>query len=118
MSPGQLFRMRGLPNDDRLVRLGFVETITGKPERFDCRICGASFVDMRTRDAHGFARHEVSDTIEYREPQASDVAGIDENSFVGSQPDNDPAEGKDAPPLYLDRTAANLGVKPDAPISL
>lgn len=128
---GQIVMLRGQDNDDRNIRLGFTEILDSKVETASCGVCGVTFAHikgegggsaMTFRNAHGFKRHESRDeTPEFRAPKASDAHRITEESFVGSEPDNDPGEAKDAPPLYLDRTAANLGVKPDSqslPISL
>lgn len=114
---GQVFMMRGLENDDRLVRLGFARRLESGEEVVACGVCGASFASatgsaMKNRDAHGDARHVVRDTPpEPRAPQLSDVDSIDENSLMPSAPENDPGESREAPDLYLDQTAAERGVK-------
>lgn len=128
---GQIVMLRGQVNDDRNIRLGFTALLADGVETSSCGVCGASFAPisgpgggtaMTFRNAHGFSRHESRDDRgEPRAPNGSDVAHIDENSFLGAEPDNDPADSPNATPLYLDRTAASLGVKPDAqslPISL
>lgn len=128
---GQIVLLRGQDNDDRNIRLGFTALFDKSVETASCGVCGLSFAPiagpgggtaMTFRNAHGFKRHESRDSVpEPLAPKASDVEKITEESFMGAAPDNDPGEGSDAPPLYLDRTAANLGVKPDAqslPISL
>lgn len=62
LSPGQVFKLAGYPNDEKLVRLGYLAKVTkasmpsGKP--FPCRKCGAFFTTERGRDKHGYEKHE------------------------------------------------------------
>lgn len=124
---GQVIMLKGQDNDDRNIRLGFTELLDAKCEISACGVCGLTFAPikgegggsaMTFRNAHGFKRHEAHDKApEPLAPKLSDAHRIDENSYMGSEPDNDPGEAKDAPPLYLDKTAASMGVKP-GPISL
>lgn len=125
LDKGQIFMMRGLPNDDRLIRLGFAEKLEKGIETAACPVCGATFGTakgigsaLRNRDAHADARHVVRDVLADRAPQLGDVSKLTEDSFRGEAPDNDPGSAKDAPPLYLDQTAASRGVKPETPITI
>lgn len=128
---GQVVMLLGQENDDRNLRLGFTEILQKGTETVSCGVCGVTFGTVKGagggsaltfQNAHGFKRHESRDSApEPRAPQLSDVHLVDENTHIGTEPDNDPGEAADAPPIYFDRTAANLGVKPDAqslPISL
>jgi len=128
---GQVIMLKGQDNDDRNIRLGFTELLDAKCEISACGVCGLTFAPikgagggsaMTFRNAHGFKRHESRDSApEPNAPKLSDVNLVDENTQIGIEPDNDPGESTDAPQLYHDRTAANLGVKPDSqslPISL
>jgi hypothetical protein len=128
---GQVVLLRGQENDDRNIRLGFTVLLEKGVETASCGVCGCTFATikgegggsaMKFRNAHGWARHESRDKApEPLAPRLSDVDQVDENTQMGTEPDNDPGEAKDAPQLYLDRTAANLGVKPDSqslPITL
>ena len=49
--------MAGLRNDEKLIRLGYVNDLSIKAETFTCGECGAEFVDLGTRDAHGQRQH-------------------------------------------------------------
>lgn len=57
---GQVFELAGLPNDERLLLLGYVKT----PERRikdaelkQCGVCGAKFLTDMDRTRHGDMRH-------------------------------------------------------------
>jgi hypothetical protein len=113
---GQVFRMRGLDNDDRLIRLGFAAALPAGEETAECPACGAAFAPsmgsaMTNRDNHANRRHIVRDVLKTREARASDIDAVDEFSLRGAEPESDPGVGGDVPPLYLDQTAAERGVK-------
>jgi len=52
----RVFKLRGTRNDEKLVRLGFLEVYEG--DTFACRVCGGEFATQRGRDNHGYAEHE------------------------------------------------------------
>ena len=54
---GMVTPLLGYRNDDKLVRLGFLEKVTGKPDVATCGECGARFLSGQYRDAHGDRRH-------------------------------------------------------------
>ena len=54
---GQLFELRGAPNDEKLERLGYVAALEKGTETYECGECGAKFVDMGMRSGHGQKRH-------------------------------------------------------------
>lgn len=60
MERGRLFRLKGLPGDEKMVRLGYfvryVPDLHGKVKT--CRLCPAEFVTERDRDGHGARVHE------------------------------------------------------------
>lgn len=120
LSPGQTFLLHGRDNDDRLLRLGFVEPLPKGSVTALCPVCGVQFGPrkdgpnaQRSRDGHAFKVHVSRDEPIVREARIEDVARINEESLVsgGAELDDDPAESKDTPPLYLDQTAAERGVK-------
>lgn len=55
---GQVLKLKQLPNDRLLVDLGYVSLVPKGAARYPCRLCGAEFLDMKMRDAHGKTRHE------------------------------------------------------------
>ena len=55
---GQVFKLEGLPNDRLLVDLGYCAQVPKNAATYACRMCGAEFMDMGMRDAHGKYRHE------------------------------------------------------------
>lgn len=132
LSQGQVFMLLGSPNDDRLVRLGFVQLLNDA-ETFSCRVCGSNFAAIKNgpngqslRDRHAFAAHEATDKPQVREAQATDIPHITEDTDrhgepkfkIGGEPDPRLPEGGDLTGLYLDQTAASRGVKADTPIEV
>jgi hypothetical protein len=84
-----VFKLRGYPNDEKFVRLGYVEQLKGKVSPVECNRCGKRFVDLGALQMHGRMRHpenmteeEMLERIEEYEQQVA--------------------------PLYWDRTAATL----------
>lgn len=51
----QVFAFSGQPNDERLVRLGYVAPVAGSVAT--CNVCGAEFRTPGARDAHASRRH-------------------------------------------------------------
>jgi hypothetical protein len=55
---GQLFEFKGLPNDEKLVRLGYAAKIAGVPrDTIECGFCFQKFMGFGERDAHVKLRH-------------------------------------------------------------
>lgn len=54
---GQIIELEGMPNDDRLLKLGYVTKIGTKDETYECSECGAPFASMGYRSAHAMMRH-------------------------------------------------------------
>lgn len=90
---GQLFTIDGIPGDERLERLGFIERIDGKPDAYPCAECGAEFLGEPARRAHGDVRHRVSP-----------LSPFDEDRLV----EREERLLEQTAPLYLDKTAATL----------
>jgi len=89
---GQLFNLAGHRNDEKLVRIGFVEEVVRKITPVQCGVCGQKFVDEYSLNSHGNMRHSG------REPQTEHerVVRLEQ---IQKQDD-------DAAPLYLDQTVA------------
>lgn len=89
---GQVFQLGGQVNDEKLIRLGYVLPLERGAERYQCAECGAEFVGIAERTAHGRDRHsgrilspeEEDRAIDRRERMLQEIA-----------------------PLNLDKTAAS-----------
>lgn len=60
---GAVFPLAGAVQDERLVRLGYLELVIGKQDIVECGECGQRFISGQFRDAHGDKRHR-----RYEEP--------------------------------------------------
>lgn len=92
---GQVFEMAGAPNDEILLRLGYVQRVPEKASTFRCRLCSAEFIDQGTRAAHGDKRHVERELT----PEQEDEAIEREERSTMSQA-----------PLHMDKTSASKGV--------
>lgn len=54
---GQVIRLRGARNDEKLLRLGHFQPVDARAERCQCGVCGAEFIGLEMREAHGDLRH-------------------------------------------------------------
>ena len=55
---GQVFTLAGARNDEKLVRLGYVEPWDGKArDLHECAACGAQFIGGNERQGHYERRH-------------------------------------------------------------
>lgn len=55
---GQVFPLAGARNDERLLRLGYVDTWDGKEKDLhECAACGAKFIGGNERQGHYEKRH-------------------------------------------------------------
>lgn len=120
----RVFKLRGSRNDEKLVRLGFLEVFSGKT--WACRLCGAEFASERWRDTHGRNEHEPKRSlIGVREVPLSETFRNEKTHFTaedvameqaaqaavvrGTEQAEEAAERKadEEAPLYLDKTAAS-----------
>lgn len=58
---GQVTELLGLPNDEKLTRLGYLMQCDPKVVPAECGECGAKFVGDAERAAHGSDRHRDVD---------------------------------------------------------
>ena len=86
-----------LGNDERLVRLGFCALIDAKTKTFQCRLCGGKFIDEPSLNLHGRNRHPRNE----RNPAQEDAHMDSEEKRLA-----------ETAPLYLDKTRAAAGEKP------
>ncbi len=90
---GQLIQLQGYPNDERLVRLGYVAALEKGAETYACAVCGGQFIGIRERTQHGDKRHAPR---RERTPADEDAADEAEDRMLDT-----------VAPLYLDKTAAS-----------
>ncbi|MCK9327894.1 MAG: hypothetical protein M0P69_20535 [Bacteroidales bacterium] len=57
LSRGQVFKLTGCRNDEKLVGLNYVGEVPKGATLYACRYCGAEFVGEGERDKHGRDRH-------------------------------------------------------------
>lgn len=89
---GQIFEMTGARNDEKLVRLGYVQQYTGKAnDLVECAVCGGRFIGHNERIQHHEKRHVA------RDPWAEDEMAEREERRLA-----------EIAPLNLDKTAATL----------
>jgi hypothetical protein len=97
---GQLFELAGARNDEKLVRLGYVQEWTGKPkDAAKCRVCGAEFISESYRDRHGNARHSERALT----PDQEDAQAERDDRFAA-----------EVAPIAWEKTAAAQGGSPAA----
>lgn len=92
---GQIFELGGALNDEKLVRLGYCAELPADAPRHQCAECGALFVGINERTAHGDKRH-----VE-RTPEE------EERLF-----DREERQLEQVAPLFLDKTIASQGLTP------
>lgn len=88
---GQVLALKGGPNDERLVRLGYVAELDPHAELVTCADCGAEFVGISERTGHGEARHRPQRP---RDPREDDAAAAREERLL-----------EEIAPLYHERAA-------------
>ena len=68
---GQVFELVGARNDEKLIRLGYVEEYTGLvKDLIECAHCGGEFIDHNTRIGH----HEKRHIDKFMTPEMEDAA--------------------------------------------
>lgn len=87
----EVFELAGLPHDERLMRLGYVEKFTGKTT-YRCRVTGREFATESAREQAGRRRDRLAKLNE----KQLDRALESEAKYL-----------EEAEPLYLDQTAAS-----------
>ncbi len=91
---GQVIQLAGAPNDERLIRLGYLQQVEPNDEPVTCAICGAEFIGGTMRTAHGDARHRART----RTPEEEEAAADREERMLDQ-----------VAPLYLENTRASAG---------
>lgn len=93
---GQVVELGGFRNDEKLVRLGYLEKVEGKRPLKDCRLCPGKFVDEGSRERHGRRTHPDKPLSDFERERAAER----EAKLL-----------EDIAPLYLDKTAEAKGIK-------
>ena len=94
LDQGQIIHMAGAPNDEKLIRLGYVIELESRTTSYECAKCGASFTSIEARSGHGRKRHPDRDLT----PDEEDERDEREERML-----------EQVAPLYLDKTKAAMG---------
>ncbi|MDD5034124.1 MAG: hypothetical protein PHE55_05145 [Methylococcaceae bacterium] len=97
---GQIIKLVGLRNDEKLVRLGYAAPHPVGTDVWECGQCGEKFIDKGSRDGHVKAQHLRANEplrVGMSGPAPIDVEGEAEERHLEA-----------IAPLHLDRTAASL----------
>lgn len=97
---GQVIKLAGLRNDEKLVRLGYVQACPVGNDTWECGQCGARFIDMGSRDGH------VKDQHLRTRPALS--VGMSGPAAIDTEGEAEERRLEATAPLYLERTAASL----------
>lgn len=89
---GQVLTLIGAPNDEKLVRLGYVALLDSNQETYVCSDCGGEFVGLGERTGHARERHMATRYNPYEEDAHLDARERREQELA---------------PLYLEKTAAS-----------
>ena len=90
---GQVITLAGAPNDEKLVRLGYLVELDPRAETHRCAECGQDFSTFGARDAHGSRRHRPRAAMD---PLEEDAAAEREERVLDREA-----------PLYLEKTLAS-----------
>lgn len=90
---GQVVELRGMANDEKLVRLGYVQPLKVSVETFTCAECGRAFIEPSLRTRHGDRAHAPQRSLT---PQQEDEQATQEEQFLNQ-----------VAPLHLQQTAAS-----------
>ena len=89
---GQVFELAGARNDQKLLRLGYVEEWAGKSKDLvECAACGAQFIGGDERRGHYEKRH-----VRVLSPEEEDARADREERFLA-----------EVAPLHLEKTEAS-----------
>lgn len=69
LSRGQVFELSRQPNDEKLLRLGYVEELRKNVTTFQCAVCGAEFIGESERLSHGQTVHATRVRTPFEEDQ-------------------------------------------------
>jgi hypothetical protein len=88
---GQIFTLRGGPNDEKLVRIRYARPLPGGIDTHTCATCGAQFIGLGELSGHGKEAHrkrpltlEDADRFERDNDEAA-MRGLDLSKTKASQ---------------------------------
>lgn len=107
---GQVVKMVGAPNDEKLLRLGYITEVTEKnPKILECGECGAKFLADNLRLAHGRKRHPHRERPDIEvavsgvtNPETGEPTGV-----IDTTGDREEQQREREAPLFLDKTEAS-----------
>ena len=105
---GQIIDLVGLPNDEKLIRLGYiVETKEKSPTVLECGECGALFLEDAARNSHGRRRHPHRERLPSMAPISVHPVTGEPSGFVDTDGDREENQRERDTPLYLENTEAS-----------
>lgn len=116
---GQVIILERLANDEKLVRLGYLEPLSENVETYTCAECGAEFIGEPERRGHGDRRHRVDpyDRFDPNATAAPMTGGRDRGQRLANaqamrgdvlaEQAAETALLNDVAPIYWDKTAAS-----------
>lgn len=116
---GRIFPLEQQPNDEKLIRLGYLEPLPGKKELttfLQCGECGGYFESEQARQAHGDRQHRrraytpaIPDNMQFAGQLPSySATGVPPGLIIpDTEGDNEDQENDRRAPLYLDKTLAS-----------
>lgn len=102
---GQIIRMANARNDEKLIRLGYVQKLGAKFGAHECGKCGAKFIELNMLNAHGDKRHEA-EVIEVVGAGPVDPE-TGEQTMIDVTGDSEEKVLNEVAPLFLDKTKAS-----------
>lgn len=104
---GQVVSFRGLVNDEKLIRLGYVLSLLPKDRPHKCRYCPAQFIDLSTLDAHGKKRHAEKEPRVALPTMTEAGLTVDETAGQVQRFEREQTRLDKEAPLNLDKTTAS-----------
>ena len=111
---GQVFVLRGMVNDEKLARLGYIQPVPRKSRIARCGVCQADFVDEAMLNEHGRRTH-ISRFSAHSMRPVSGESFIDGGATYGdggavyedTEGDRESERMMAEAPLFLDKTLAS-----------
>lgn len=102
---GLVMPLAGYVNDEKLIRLGFLEKLDGRRDLVECGTCGQRFLSGQYRDAHGDRQHNEKLDLDAIVAGASRDPGWNRYSETGIEGEIVPDLTGDAEERRLEREA-------------
>lgn len=83
LDAGQVFTLEGARNDEKLLRLGYCRPMERGETTYACGECGAEFIGVAERTAHGQKRHRG---YELTPAQEDEEAEREERRLLATSP--------------------------------